>query len=61
MERGEYQSGGEEGQKIISDVENMQWPRAEKEIQIFLKTEVMQYIWSSCTSRRVETDKGEEM
>ena len=39
----------------------MQWPRAEKEIQIFLKTEVMQYIWSSCTSRRVETDKGEEI
>ena len=37
----------------------MQWPRAEKEIQIFVKTEVMQYIWS--TSRRVETDKGEEI
>ena len=59
--RGEYQSGGKEGQKSISDIENMQWFRAEKEIEIFLKTEVIQYIWSSFTSRRVEKGKAEEV
>ena len=39
----------------------MQWFRAEKEIEIFLKTEVIQYIWSSFTSRRVEKGKAEEV
>lgn len=55
--RGGHQNGGEKGLKNIPDIENMQWSKADKEIFKKKTPEVIQYVWTSTTSRGVDRDE----